>query len=90
MAQRDLLSKLADRGEEVLSKFAETPGAARVLELLNTTRERLDDLQKRVIGLEGLERRLDEVEKKLEQLEGGGAAVKKASTKKPPATKKDA
>jgi tetrahydromethanopterin S-methyltransferase subunit G len=90
MAQRDLLSKLADRGEEVLSKFAETPGAARVLELLNTTRERLDDLQKRVIGLEGLERRLDEVEKKLEQLEGGGAAVKKAAAKKPPATKKSA
>jgi hypothetical protein len=89
MAQRDLLSKLADRGEEVLSKFADTPGAARVLELLNSTRERLDDLQKRVIGLEGLERRLDEVEKKLEQLEGGGSAVKKASTKKPPAAKKD-
>ena len=90
MAQRDLLSKLADRGEEVLSKFAETPGATRVLELLNSTRERLDDLQKRVIGLEGLERRLDEVEKKLEQLEGGGAAVKKAATKKPPAAKKSA
>ena len=90
MAQRDLLSKLADRGEEVLSKFADTPGAARVLELLNSTRERLDDLQKRVIGLEGLERRLDEVEKKLEQLEGGGAAVKKAAAKKPPAAKKSA
>jgi len=74
----------------MLSKFAETPGAARVLELLNSTRERLDDLQKRVIGLEGLERRLDEVEKKLEQLEGGGAAVKQASAKKPPATKKSA
>jgi hypothetical protein len=88
MAQLDLLSKLADRGEEVLSKFAETPGAARVLELLNSTRERIDDLQKRVIGLEGLERRLDEVEKKLEQLEGGGAAVKKASAKKPAAAKK--
>jgi hypothetical protein len=89
MAQRDLLSKLADRGEEVLSKFAETPGAARVLELLNTTRERLDDLQKRVIGLESLERRLDELEQKVERLEGGGAAVEQASKKKPAAAKSD-
>jgi hypothetical protein len=89
MAQRDLISRLADRGEEMLGKFAETPGAARVLELLNSTRERLDDLQKRVIGLENLERRLDQVESRLESLEGGGTAVKKSSSPaKPPAAKK--
>jgi BMFP domain-containing protein YqiC len=88
MSQRDLLSRLADRGEEMLGKFAETPGATRVLELLNSTRERLDDLQKRVIGLENLERRLDEVEARLAKLEGGGAAVEKASAK--PAAKKPA
>ena len=95
MAQRDLISRLADRGEEVLAKFAETPGATRVLELLNSTRERLDDLQKRVIGLEDLERRLDEVEQRLARLEGGGAAVDKApktpsAAKKPAAARKPA
>jgi hypothetical protein len=89
MAQKDLISRLADRGEEMLSKFAETPGATRVLELLNSTRERLDDLQKRVIGLEALERRLDQVEQRLEGLEGGGAGVKSAPAK-PPAAKKPA
>jgi hypothetical protein len=89
MAQRDLISRLADRGEEMLGKFAETPGATRVLELLNSTRERMDDLQKRVIGLENLERRLDQVESRLESLEGGGTAVKKSSSPaKPPAAKK--
>jgi BMFP domain-containing protein YqiC len=91
MAQRDLISRLADRGEEMLGKFAETPGASRVLELLNSTRERLDDLQKRVIGLEDLERRLDQVEARLEGLEGGGTGVKKASASTPakaPAAKK--
>jgi hypothetical protein len=92
MTQRDLISRLADRGEEMLGKFAETPGAARVLELLNSTRERIDDLQKRVIGLEELERRLDRVEQRLEQLDGGGAGVKQASVSpaKPPAAKKPA
>jgi hypothetical protein len=89
MAQRDLISRLADRGEEVLSKFAETPGATRVLELLNSTRERLDDLQKRVMGLENLERRLDELEKRVAKLDKPPKAVgatppKKAAPKKPP------
>ena len=80
--QRDLISRLADRGEEVLAKFAETPGAHRVLELLNSTRERLDDLQKRVIGLEQLERRLDDAEKRLAKLEKGATApVKKPATR---------
>ena len=39
MSQRDLLTRLADRGEEMLNKFAETPGASRVLELMNSMRE---------------------------------------------------
>jgi hypothetical protein len=82
MAQRDLISRLADRGEEMLSKFSDTPGAARVVELLTSTRERLDDLQKRVIGLENLERRLDEVERRLDAVEQPGGA---AGTAKPPA-----
>lgn len=85
--QRDLISRLADRGEEVLSKFAETPGAHRVLELLNTSRERLDDLQKRVIGLENLERRLDEIEKRLAKIEQGAKPPAKAPARKPAARK---
>lgn len=88
MAQRDLISRLADRGEEVLAKFAETPGATRVLELLNTSRERLDDLQKRVIGLENLERRLDEVERRLAKLEKSATPpARKPAARKPAARK---
>ena len=90
MAQRDLITRLADRGEEMLAKFAETPGAHRVLELMNTTRERLDDLQKRVIGLESLERRLDDVEKRLAKIEKSATApaTKPATSRaKPPAKK---
>ncbi|HEY6031726.1 MAG TPA: hypothetical protein VIU44_14235 [Gaiellaceae bacterium] len=85
--QRDLISRLADRGEEVLSKFAETPGAHKVLELLNTSRERLDDLQKRVTGLEGLERRLDDLEKRLAKMEKSAKPPAKAPARKPAARK---
>jgi TolA-binding protein len=81
MAQKDLISRLADRGEEVLAKFAETPGAARVVELLNSTRERLDDLQKRVMGLENLERRLDELEQRIDRMDSGTATAKPSGGK---------
>ena len=86
MDQKDLISRLADRGEEVVSKLAETPGAARIVEVLNSTRERLDDLQKRVMGLENLERRIDELEKRVETMEGG--EKKPTPARKPAAAKK--
>lgn len=85
--QRDVISRLADRGEEALSKLAETPGAHKMVELLNTSRERLDDLQKRLIGLENLERRLDEVEKRLAKLEKSAKPPAKAPARKPAARK---
>jgi hypothetical protein len=84
---KDLFSRLADRGEEVLSKVGEPPGAAKMVELINSTRERIDDLQKRVMGLENLERRLDELEKRVDRLgePAGAKPPKKAAPKKPPA-----
>lgn len=100
MTQRDLFSRLADRGEEMLGKVSETPGATKALELLNSTRERLDDLQKRVMGLENLERRLDELEKRLDRIDkpdkpekasaGTATPPKKAAAKKPASKSDDA
>ena len=87
MTQKDLIARLADRGEEVLAKFAETPGATRVLELMNMTRERIDDLQKRVIGLEELERRIDGLEKRLAKMEKGATPPAKAPARRPAAKK---
>jgi hypothetical protein len=85
-AQRDLISRLADRGEEVLARFSEAPGAKSVLELVNSTRERLDDVQKRVIGLESLERRLDDLDKRVRTMEKRAAPpARRPAARKPPA-----
>jgi hypothetical protein len=92
MAQgtQDLLSKLADRGEEVMGKIGDIPGAQRLVEQAGVLKERADELQKRLRGLEALERRVDALERKVHELskpptrrKPRAAGAKKASTAKP-------
>jgi hypothetical protein len=68
----DLIGKLADLSEEALQRIGDAPGADRLVGALNATRERVDDLQKRVRGLENLERRIATLERKVDKL-GKGA-----------------
>ena len=86
--QKDLLTRLADAGEEALHKVAEMPGAARLLEVTNTLRARTDELQKRLRGLEGLEARVAKLEQRIARLEKPKqSAAKKPAAKKPAAKK---
>jgi hypothetical protein len=81
----DLLGRLADLSEEAIQRLSDAPGADRVLGALNTMRDRVDELQKRVRGLEDLERRLAAVERKVDKLSKGPtsttAAVSRMSRK---------
>ena len=79
--QKDLLARLADAGEEALQKVAELPGANRVLDATNTLRARIDELQKRLRGLEGLEARVVKLEQRIAGLEK--PKPKKSAAKKP-------
>jgi TolA-binding protein len=88
--QRNIVERLADVGEEAIQRIGNAPGADRVLGALNTMRDRVDDLQKRVRGLEQLEKRLGAAERRLDKLEGKGSTSPRKSTSstKPPATRK--
>ena len=59
--RQDLLRRLADLSEEAIQRLSDAPGADRLVSTLNSLRERLDELQRRVRGLEELERRLREL-----------------------------
>src|SRR5712691_10254029 len=72
--RNDLLGRLADLSEETIQRLGDVPGADRVLGAMNSLRDRVDELQKRVRGLEALEQRLAAVEPKLERLSKGGGA----------------
>jgi hypothetical protein len=64
----DLLGRLADLSEEAIQRLTEVPGADRAAGAINALRERTDELQRRVRGLEGLEQRLATLEKKVDKL----------------------
>jgi hypothetical protein len=63
------ISQLASIGEEVLGKAAQNPTAARVLEVGAQLRDRVDELTRRVRGLEGMEQRLAALEQRVDELE---------------------
>jgi hypothetical protein len=78
---RSPLDRLTALGEEVLDKASQNPTAARVLQGATQLRDRVDDLSKRVRGLEGLEKRIAQLEKRVSKVEY-------AAKKKPPAARK--
>ncbi len=70
----DLVGRLADLSEEALQRLADMPGADRAVGALNALRDRIDELQKRVRGLEALEQRLTALERKVDKLSKSSAA----------------
>jgi len=83
--RNDLLGRLADLSEEAIQRLSDAPGADRVLGAMNTLRDRTDELQKRVRGLEELEKRLTALERKVDKL--GKGTTTTASTRSRAAAK---
>ena len=81
------LPKLASFGEDVIGKAAQNPATNRLLQTGLQLRDRVDDLSKRVRGLEAMENRLEELEVRVEKLEHRGASTK-ATASKPAGAKK--
>jgi polyhydroxyalkanoate synthesis regulator phasin len=82
---KDVLSRLADRGEEALHKIADLPGGTKALKAFNELRDRVDDLGKKVRGIDRLEERIDRLEKELAALkrQSKPAPVRTAPRPKP-------
>ena len=82
--QKDVITRLAESGEEALHRLAELPGGARFAEAANALRDRVDDLAKRMRSLDPLERRVAELERRLDAL-SKPARRKTTTARKPPA-----
>ena len=81
---KDLLSRLADAGEDAIQRLADMPGASRFAESANALRARVDELQKRVRGIDELEKRVVKLEKQVAALSKPTRPKPAARTPKPP------
>jgi uncharacterized protein involved in exopolysaccharide biosynthesis len=82
--RNDLLAKLAELSEDAIHRLQEAPGGDRLVGSLNSMRDRLDELQRRVRGIDELEQRLTALERKVEKLAkdaGSQAPGRSAKTK---------
>ncbi|MFL5918021.1 MAG: hypothetical protein ACJ74L_02870 [Gaiellaceae bacterium] len=84
--QKNIVERLADLGEEAIQRIGSAPGGDRILNAMANTRDRLDDLQKRMRGLEDLDKRVVAVERRLDKLEGKGKST--PAPKSTPTTRK--
>jgi len=65
---KDAISRLAARGEDVLQRLGELPGGAKALKAFNELRDRVDDLGKKVRGIDALEERIAALEQQVAAL----------------------
>lgn len=82
---KDVLARLANRGEDVIAKLADLPGGTKALKAFNELRDRVDDLGKKVRGIEALEERIATLEKQVAALKPPARAPRTAAAKPKPA-----
>jgi len=84
---KSTLERLTSLGEEVIGKASQNPNLARVVGAATQLRDRVDDLSKRVRGLESMEKRIAELDQRLKKLEGAqkraASSAKKTDPKDP-------
>lgn len=85
LPEKDFVTRLADAGEEALQRISELPGGQRAVGAFNDLRSRVDELTKKVRGIDALEARVAKLEKEIAELKRARRApAKRASTRKRP------
>jgi hypothetical protein len=79
---QDVIGRLAGRGEDALQRLVELPGGNKALRAFNDLRARVDDLSKKVRGVDALEQRVTKLEKELATLKRAQKPAPKAPTRK--------
>jgi hypothetical protein len=78
--KNDILSRVTDLGSEALSRLSEIPGGQRLAEMANESRTRLDEMQKKMRGLDALEQRVAKLERELSSSGGRGTTARKTTS----------
>jgi hypothetical protein len=87
MANKDLLTRLTDAGEDAMNRFSDKPGIERALGFATNSLERLEEMSKKVRGIDALEKRVSKLEKQVASLAKAKRKAEAASTKRTAAGK---
>jgi hypothetical protein len=67
---KDFLSRLADRGEQVVGRITDLPGAKTLVDKTAALAKNVDAMQKELRRLGPLQKRVAAIERRLDKLEG--------------------
>jgi hypothetical protein len=89
MAQtnKDFLSRLADRGEQVVGRITDLPGAKTLVDRTAALAKNVDAMQKELRRLGPLQKRVAAIERRLDKLEGK-STTRKTTTRRSTTTPK--
>lgn len=82
-ADKDFVTRLADAGEEALQRFADLPGGQKAVGAVHELRARVDEMAKKVRGIDALEARVAKLEKELASLKKAKAPARRQAPRKP-------
>jgi hypothetical protein len=87
--QKDIITRLAERGEQVVGRITDLPAAKTLVDKTAALAKNVDSMQKQLRSLGPLEKRVAGLERRLEKLEGKGSTTRKrTTTRKTTAAKK--
>jgi phage shock protein A len=66
--EKDFMTRLTDAGEDAIHRLTELPGGQKAVAAFNDLRNRVDELTKKVRGIDALEARVTKLEKELSAL----------------------
>jgi polyhydroxyalkanoate synthesis regulator phasin len=78
--QKDVLARLADAGEEALSRLASSPTMDRVTGAVTNLKDQVDTLAGKVRGMDALEKRVEELERTVARLSKSSSGSRKTAT----------
>ena len=81
---KDFVTRLADAGEEALQRIADLPGGQKALTAVNDLRTRVDELAKKVRGIDELEARVAKLEKQVADLKRSSKATPRSTSARKP------
>jgi flagellar motility protein MotE (MotC chaperone) len=81
--EKDFLTRLADAGEDALQRLADLPGGQKALTAVNDLRARVDELGKKVRGIDALEARVAKLEKEIAALKKARTPARRQAPRKP-------